>query len=129
MGNEVTRVTEISQRERESGLFPGQKPDGCSSNREKTQEGEQYSTLRVENAFRKTCQSCEILWGRGGAMAGKNRGKDRNMSSCLDNKEVGVVSGHPKVGKEETGVGKCSQQGTCLAIGKEEGGRGRQPEM
>lgn len=59
-GSEATRVAEISQRE--SGLFPGQKPDGCSSNREKTQEGEQYSTPRVENAFRKTSQSCEILW-------------------------------------------------------------------
>lgn len=59
-GSEATRVAEISQRE--SGLFPGQKPDGCSSNHEKTQEGEQYSTPRVENAFRKTSQSCEILW-------------------------------------------------------------------
>lgn len=61
-------------------MFLGQKPDGYSSNRERTQETVVFP-IRVENAFRRTSNHvkycCEV-----------SGGKDRNTSNRLNNKGV-----------------------------------------
>lgn len=117
-GSEATRVAEISQRK--SGLFPGQKPDGCSSNCEKTQEGEQYSTPRVENAFKKTSQSCEILWGGGGGRGSIEVKTEKSPVASTVRRWVWWADTQRWPKGEETGAEKGSRQGACLAIGKEE---------
>lgn len=99
-----------------SRLFPEQKPNGCSSSREKTEESEQYSTLRVENAFvGRPANRVKCCGRKGGEVS---QGNDRKMSSCSDSKEGGVMSGHSKVAQGGGHDPEVPPASACSAIRK-----------